>query len=188
MQSAPSEAWSAIHAMTPRDRIAMGQMRAMVEANKGKLRSAAARRPFNAIMDQVAAPDGVSYRNDTIDGVAGWWCEAAEAEHDAVILHAHGGWFTWGSAESFRHLVGHIARSARARAFVPDYRLAPENPFPAAVDDVRACYLGLVARGVRAIALTGDSAGGNLALSVLALITAQSPADSAAVGAVVLSR
>jgi acetyl esterase/lipase len=56
----------------------------------------------------------------------------------------HGGWFNWGSSSAFRHLVGHIARSARATAFIPDYRLAPEHPFPAAVEmqrRVSALYL-----------------------------------------------
>jgi epsilon-lactone hydrolase len=187
MQSAPTEAWSAIHPMTPQDRIIMGQMRAMFEPNKGKLRGTVARAPFDAIMGQVVAPDGVTFRHDTIGGVGGWWCEPTDAQPGAVILHAHGGWFNWGSAESFRHFVGHIARSARAKAFVPDYRLAPENPFPAALDDVRACYQGLLDSGAQSIALSGDSAGGNLALVLLALITAQSSANSMAVGAVVLS-
>ena len=187
MRSAPTETWSAIHTMTPQDRIVMGQMRAMIEPGKGKLRGTPARPLFKAVMDRVAAPDGVTFRPDTIGGVAGWWCEPADAEPGAVILHAHGGWFNWGSAESHRPLVGHIARGARARAFVPDYRLAPENPFPAAVDDVRACYLGLVESGVRSIALSGDSAGGNVALVLLALITAQASANRAVVGAAVLS-
>jgi acetyl esterase/lipase len=138
-------------------------------------------------MGRVLPPDGVSFRPDTIGGVAGWWCEPVNAQPQAAILHAHGGWFTWGSGESFRHLVGHIARSAGTRAFFPDYRLAPEHPFPAALEDVHACYLGLVESGVQSIALSGDSAGGNLALALLALITAQSPANNATVGAVVLS-
>ena len=54
---------------------------------------------------------------------------------------------------------------------MPDYRLAPENPFPAGVRDAEACYRGLVALGFRAIALSGDSAGGNLALVLLSLLT-----------------
>jgi acetyl esterase/lipase len=187
MQALSTEAWSAIHALTPQDRIVMGHMRALVEPNKGKLRGVAARTPYEAIMRRVVAPVGVNFRPDTIGGVAGWWCEPADAEPGAVILHAHGGWFNWGSAESFRHFVGHIARSARAKAFVPDYRLAPENPFPAALDDIHACYLGLVESGARSIALTGDSAGGNLALVLLALVSARSFISRPAVGAVVLS-
>jgi acetyl esterase/lipase len=193
MQSSPNqtvdagESRPAAHPLTPEDRIVMDQMRAMIEPNKGKLRGAAARAPYEAIMGRVVAPDGLTFRHDTIGGVPGWWCEPSDARPGAVILHAHGGWFNWGSANSFRHFVGHIARSARTKAFVPDYRLAPENPFPAALDDVHACYLGLADSGAQSIALTGDSAGGNLALVLLALITAQSSANSAPVGAVVLS-
>lgn len=187
MASSETEFWSQLHALTPEDRIVMAQMRTMIEPNKGKLHGIGARAPYDAIMGRVVPPDAVSFRPDTIGGVAGWWCEPVNAQPQAAILHAHGGWFTWGSGESFRHLVGHIAHSARTRAFVPDYRLAPEHPFPAAIEDVHACYLGLVESGVQSIALSGDSAGGNLALALLALITAQSPANNAAVGAVVLS-
>jgi alpha/beta hydrolase fold len=60
-----------------------------------------------------------------------------------------------------------IAVSAGVDAFVPDYRLAPEHLFPAATEDVRACYLGLIERGFSKVAITGDSAGGNLALGLL---------------------
>jgi hypothetical protein len=48
-------------------------------------------------------------------------------------MHVHGGWFNWGSAQAFRSLVGHIALNAGAGGFIPDYRLAPEHPFPVAV-------------------------------------------------------
>jgi len=187
VQYSVTEAWQTAHAMTPQDRIVMGQMRATMEPNKGKLRGIAARAPYEAIMRQVAAPDDVTFRHDTIGGVAGWWCVPAGAQPGAVILHAHGGWFNWGSAESFRHFAGHIARSAQAQAFIPDYRLAPEHPFPAALDDVRAVYQGLLDGGAQFIALTGDSAGGNLALVLLALITARSSANRVPVGAAVLS-
>ncbi len=160
---------SILHPITPGDRATMIQMRSMLEPSKGKLRGIDARTPFQAIMNRVIAPDGVAFRPDTIGGVAGWWCEPADAEPDRVILHAHGGWFNWGSAESFRHLVGHIARSARSTAFVADYRLAPEAPFPAALNDLRACHRGLRESSARSVAVTGDSAGGNLALLLLAL-------------------
>jgi monoterpene epsilon-lactone hydrolase len=182
------ESWSVIHAIAPQDRIVMDKMRPITEPNKGKLRGVAARAQFDTMMGQiVVAPDGVTFRHDTVGGVAGWWCEPPEARPGAVILHAHGGWFTWGSGEVYRHLVGHIARSAQAKAFVPDYRLAPEHPFPAAAEDLHACYLGLVNSGVASIALTGDSAGGNLALALLAWITAQPSANRRAVAAVALS-
>jgi monoterpene epsilon-lactone hydrolase len=105
-----------------------------------------------------------------------------------AIMHLHGGWFNWGSARAFRHLVGHIAARSEVDAFVPDYRLAPEHPFPAAVRDAQACYRGLVERGIQRIALVGDSAGGCLALGLLSTLVANASAgDVVPVGAVALS-
>jgi epsilon-lactone hydrolase len=146
----------------------------MAESTKGKLQGVAARGTFDGIMSSVVAPEGVTFESDTVGGVAGWWCRPADAPEHTAILHIHGGWFTWGSARAFRHLVGHIAKQARAAAFIPDYRLAPEHPFPAALDDVEVSYRALLNRGIHRIALSGDSAGGNLALSLLARIIAQS--------------
>jgi acetyl esterase/lipase len=85
----------------------------------------------------------------------------------------HGGWFVSGSATAYRHLVGHIAARAGASAFVPDYRLAPEHPFPAGVDDVLTTYRGMDDGGIRRIAVTGDSAGGNLALVLASCVAAK---------------
>jgi epsilon-lactone hydrolase len=176
------------HPLTPEDRRAMEAMRSMVEPNKGKLQGIAARAPFDAIMSGVAAPEDVTYRPDVIGGISGWWCSPAAVLPGRTILHLHGGWFNWGSAEAYRHLVGHIARSAGAEAFVPDYRLAPEHPYPAGLNDIVACYRALIANGTNHIAITGDSAGGNLALVLLRLATAQASADAVRpVGAVVMS-
>lgn len=161
--------WCTTHPVTPEDKAALAGMRPMTEPHRGKRQGIAGRGPFDAIMNGVAEPEGVTYRQETIGGVPGWWCEPTGAVPGATILHLHGGWFNWGSAEAFRHLVGHIARSASAAAFVPDYRLAPEHPFPAANEDVEACYAALAADGERRIVLTGDSAGGNLALVLLSL-------------------
>jgi acetyl esterase/lipase len=82
--------------------------------------------------------------------------------------------------------VGHIARSAGATAFILDYRLAPEHPFPAAVEDARASLRGLAERGIQRIAVTGDSAGGNVALALLLLVAAE-PAAIHPSGAVLFS-
>jgi epsilon-lactone hydrolase len=168
-QTPSSTPWHTIHPLTANDQAVMDQLRALAEPGKGKLRGAAARPAFDAIMGHVAAPKGIAYRQDRVGGIPGWWCEPACAPADAAILHLHGGWFNWGSAEAFRHSVGHIARSAATKAFVPDYRLAPEHPFPAGLDDARACLEGLLGLGLRAVAVTGDSAGGNLALALLAI-------------------
>ena len=166
----------------------MAALRAAVEPLKGKLQGTAARRPFDAVMEQVPAPQDVIFEADTVGGILGWWCRPMQAKAERVILHLHGGWFNWGSAQAFRHLVGHIAVSAGANAFIPDYRLAPEHVFPAAVTDVESCYNGLIERGFARIAVVGDSAGGTLALVLLRRVTAQKSAGRVIpVGAVALS-
>jgi monoterpene epsilon-lactone hydrolase len=179
------KSWFRFHPLTAQDRSAMAAFRTIAEPNKGKLRGTAARAPFDALMSSIIAPQGVKFREDRIGGILGWWCEPTDALPGAAILHLHGGWFNVGSAAAYRHLVGHIARSAGTTAFIPDYRLAPEYPFPAAIEDARASLRGLAERGIHRIAVTGDSAGGNLALSLLSVVAAE-PA-TAVVSAVALS-
>ena len=180
--------WSTTHRITAEDKTATSAMRIIVEPNKGRLQGTAARVPFDAIMERVAASAGVTYEAGTVGGVSGWWCRPEDPKSGEAILHIHGGWFNWGSAQAFRHLVGHMAARTGVAAFVPDYRLAPEHPFPAASEDVRATYFGLVERGYSKIAVMGDSAGGNLALGLLVYLSANSPSGTVApVGAVVLS-
>jgi acetyl esterase/lipase len=181
------ETWLRFHPITPQDRSAMAAFRTIVEPNKGKLRGIAARAPFDAAMNGITAPQGVTFRGDRIGGIPGWWCEPTDALPGAAILHLHGGWFNVGSAAAYRHLVGHIAHSAGAAAFIPDYRLAPEHPFPAAVEDASATLRGLAERGIRRIAVTGDSAGGNLALALLSLTGAEPATAIQPVGVMLLS-
>jgi monoterpene epsilon-lactone hydrolase len=180
--------WKTNHPITAEDHAVMAAMRAVVEPFKGKLQGTAARGPFDGIMGRVLPPEGVTYEADTVGGVAGWWCRLGSPQSGKAIVHLHGGWFNWGTAQAFRHLVGHIAARAGADAFVPEYRLAPEHPFPAAIEDVEACYNGLLDRGIQRIALAGDSAGGCLALVLLSTITANaSNGGVIPVGAVALS-
>jgi monoterpene epsilon-lactone hydrolase len=180
--------WMVQHALTAEDRAAMAAMRAIVEPNKGKLQGIAARVPFDAIMEHVSAPVSVVYEADRVGGVSGWWSRPETARPGQAVMHLHGGWFSWGSAQAFRHLAGHIAVSAGVATFVPDYRLAPEHPFPAAAEDIRACYFSLIERGFSKIAITGDSAGGNLALELLVYLAATKASGSEAlVGGVALS-
>jgi acetyl esterase/lipase len=179
---------SATHAITADDKTAMAALRAIVEPLKGKLQGTAGRPPFDAIMEHVPMPKDVSFETDTVGGISGWWCKPRQAKSEHVILHLHGGWFNWGSARAYRNLVGHIAVRAGAVAFIPDYRLAPEHVFPAAVTDVQSCYDGLIERGFARIAVVGDSAGGTLALVLSRLVTERKPAKGVIpVGAVALS-
>jgi epsilon-lactone hydrolase len=180
--------WLVQHPLSAEDEAAMAAMRAIAESNKGKLQGVSARVPFDAIMERVSAPVGVVYEADSVGGISGWWCRPEGARPSQAVMHLHGGWFNWGSAQAFRHLAGHIAVSAGVMAFVPDYRLAPEHPFPAAAEDARACYLGLIERGFTKIAVTGDSAGGNLALGLLVYAaTSSEPGSGELVGGVALS-
>jgi epsilon-lactone hydrolase len=160
-----------VHPIDAEDAAITAAMRAMARSTKGVTRGIEARGQFDALMESVLPRDDVTFEEDTLGGVPGMWVHPADWRLDEAILHLHAGWFNFGSAGAFRHLVGHIASRAGARAFIPDYRLAPEHPFPAATDDVLACYEGLVERDVYRIALTGDSAGGNLALVLASRVT-----------------
>ena len=139
-------------------------------------------------MGHVAAPNDVAYVADTIGGVPGWWCRPTNKQPAGTILYLHGGWYVFGTAKAYRHFAGHIAARTGAEVFVPDYRLAPEHPFPAGLLDAQACYRGLIGRGIRRIAIAGDSAGGGLSLALLSLLA--TPENSGGVSpraAVVLS-
>lgn len=177
-----------VHPLDPGDAAFTAAMRAMVSAAKGAPTGIEARGQFDALMENVSPREDVTFKSDTLGGIPGIWAQPANGRSHEAILHLHGGWFSLGSAKAYRHLVGHVAARAGARAFVPDYRLAPEHPFPAAPDDVLACYRALAGSGVRRIALSGDSAGGNLALVLASRVIGEAvSADAAPVGIAVMS-
>jgi epsilon-lactone hydrolase len=177
-----------VHPLDPEDAAVASAIRAMASSTKGVLRGVEARAPYDDLMESVLPRDGVTFEADRLGGIPGIWVHPSDSRPDEAIVHLHGGWFNFGSAKAYRHLVGQIAARAGARAFIPDYRLAPEHPFPAAADDVLACYRGLAASGVRRIALTGDSAGGNLALVLASRVTRERVSTSATLaGIAVLS-
>lgn len=181
--------WLVTHPFNQQDSVAITALRSTIADVKGKAEGTAGRGPFNGIMERVAAPESVTFNTDAVGGISGWWIKPVHPRTRAAIIHVHGGWFNWGTAQAYRNFVGHIALSAGADAFVPDYRLAPEHPFPAALRDVESCYRGLVKdNGITKIAVTGDSAGGNLALVLLSTASAQaSKGGVAPVGAVAFS-
>jgi acetyl esterase/lipase len=92
-----------------------------------------------------------------------------EASAPGAILYLHGGAFCLGSPWTHRALTTRLARAAGMPVWVPDYRLAPEYPYPAALDDAAACYEAMLASGLRAdrIVVAGDSAGGGLAMALM---------------------
>jgi acetyl esterase/lipase len=119
-----------IHPVDPEDAAIATAMRAMASSTKGVPRGIEARGQFDALMESVLPRDDVTFEAAALGGIPGIWAHPANWRSDEAIVHLHGGWFNFGSAKAYRHLVGHSA--ARAGAFIPDYRLAPEHPFPAA--------------------------------------------------------
>ena len=104
-----------------------------------------------------------------LGGVPVIFIEIAESEAKGVILHMHGGGFSLGSAAGSVGFVSDLARKAGMSAITVDYRLAPEHPYPAALQDVAAVYQALLQRETSGaqIVVSGESAGGNLALELL---------------------
>jgi monoterpene epsilon-lactone hydrolase len=151
------------HPLHLRDRAAMVAMRAMIALSAAPDFGPGGRAAFDKLMEGTPAGAGVTYEPATLGGVAGWWCHPGVVSGTA-ILYLHGGAYVLGSAQANRHFVGQIALRAGVSAFVPDYRLAPEHPFPAALDDATSAYRGLAEAGFSRIAIAGDSAGGGLAL------------------------
>ncbi|MFO0736186.1 MAG: alpha/beta hydrolase [Labilithrix sp.] len=112
----------------------------------------------------------VTRERATLGGVPGEWIvPKAPADLPVTVLYLHGGGYVFGSVKSHAELIARIGLAAPARAFAPEYRLAPEHPFPAAIDDAVAVYRALVADGVepKRLVLAGDSAGGGLTMALL---------------------
>lgn len=112
---------------------------------------------------------GVSVREDSIAGLHARWLTPEQVPDDKLLLYWHGGGYVVGSYRSHRSFVSHIAREAGVRALLPEYRLAPEHPFPAAVEDSVGVYRALLDQGYEPgnIVVAGDSAGGGLTAAML---------------------
>ena len=105
-------------------------------------------------------------------GVKAEWVTAPGADAGRAVLYLHGGGYVIGSINTHRDLASRISRAAKARVLLIDYRLAPEHPFPAAVEDSVAAYRWMLAQGLKParIAVAGDSAGGGLTVATLVAI------------------
>lgn len=103
------------------------------------------------------------------EGPKAEWITAPDAAKDRVILYLHGGGYVMGSIDTHRELMARLSKAASARCLGLDYSLAPEYPFPAAVNDATGAYRWLLKQGIKPerIIVAGDSAGGGLTLSTL---------------------
>jgi epsilon-lactone hydrolase len=137
---------------------------------------------FEKMLSAQPLADDVSATPGELGGVPVLTIETDGASHDAVVLWLHGGWYVIGSPRTSAGLSSDLARRIDATVVSVDYRLAPEHPYPAALQDARAAYRGLLDSGVdpRSIAIVGESAGGGLAVALLASLAEAGLAQPAA--------
>jgi len=117
------------------------------------------------------APLGTSFERASLGGVPVQWARARGVQPAPVILYFHGGAYVFGTSTTHRAMLAKLSALTSLPACLPDYRLAPEHPFPAQIDDALACYRAL--RATHEVIIGGDSAGGGLALALLHEILAQ---------------
>ncbi len=127
------------------------------------------RERFEKLAMFLPMPDDAEVTAIDAGGVPSEWVSAPGVTGDRVIFYLHGGGYVIGSVNPHRRLAYDLSKAADARVLVVDYRLAPEHPFPAAVEDAVAAYEWLIAQGTNAgsIAIAGDSAGGGLAMACM---------------------
>ncbi len=127
-------------------------------------------------------PESVSAVEDELGDVKAWRVAAPDAARGNVVLHFHGGGYLIGSAKGSLEYASRLADAVEGACYTVDYRLAPEHPYPAAIDDAVMAYRALLARGIPAssIMVSGESAGGGLAVALLlALRSAGEPLPAA---------
>ena len=130
------------------------------------------RRSFEQMTDGFGIDVPARYSRVNAGGVTAEWVTAEEASESRVVLYFHGGGYIIGSPRTHRAMMAHLSKAAGARVLALDYRLAPEHPFPAPVEDSVAAYRWLLGEGYDPdrIALGGDSAGGGLTVAALVQI------------------
>ena len=154
--------------LPPSDSLTVAQRRAQYERAEKVFPT-----PPDVKVEQVTAPT-----------VPAEWLTPPGARAGTAVLYLHGGGYVIGSPRSHRHLAAALGVAAQAPVLLPDYRLAPEHPFPAAVDDAVAAYRWLLGRSIAPaqIVIAGDSAGGGLTVAtLLALRDAGVPLPAAGV-------
>jgi len=141
---------------------------------------------MRAVFEKLAVPAQPDIKSEKVsaNGVEAEWISAPNSAADRAVFYVHGGGYVLGSINTHRDLMGRIARASGARVLGVNYRLAPEHPFPAAVEDSVAAYRWMLGMGLdpKKIAVAGDSAGGGLAMATLVAIReAQLPTPGAGV-------
>ncbi len=126
------------------------------------------RKLINEVASKFKIPKDVHIERHSANGIPVEWSSFRDSR-ERIIMYLHGGAYVAGSLTSHRHLVSALAVACQAEAMAVDYRLAPEHPFPAALDDALNAYLYLIKkRNADHLILAGDSAGGGLAVALVA--------------------
>jgi epsilon-lactone hydrolase len=130
------------------------------------------RRDIDARGRQFGLANDVTLEKVSAGGVPAEWTTAPGADRGSAVLYLHGGGYVIGSLDSHRHVASEVGRASGARALAIDYRMAPEHPFPAAVQDALAAYRFLLDSGIKPgrICIAGDSAGGGLVVAAMLAI------------------
>ncbi|MDH4046925.1 MAG: alpha/beta hydrolase [Gammaproteobacteria bacterium] len=127
------------------------------------------RKSWDEIASKLKPASGVRRREAIVDHIHCEWLVPEKCDEAPAILYLHGGIYLVGSATTHRRLVSYVAKTAGMRALIPNYRLAPEHPFPAAIEDAKLIYRKMLEQGIASekIAIGGDSAGGGLTMATL---------------------
>jgi len=119
-------------------------------------------------IDRLPRPRRVEYVDTRLGGIPAIVATPTRVTPERHVLYLHGGGYVVGSARTHIAMCARLAKRARAEVTAIDYRLAPENPYPAAIDDCVAAYTALIDRAdPRSVTIAGDSAGGGAALATL---------------------
>jgi acetyl esterase/lipase len=142
---------------------------------------------WHALANTLWTASGVDVRRTEFAGMRAEWLTPLAPARGKAMLYLHGGAYVFGNCTTHRQLVSYLARACGIRALVIEYRLAPENPFPAAIEDCLAAYRALRDEGYAPgdIVLAGDSAGGGLVMALL--LSLRDAGEEMPAGAVMLS-
>ncbi len=150
------------------------ELRPLMDASREKMVGELdqVRQGFEEMLTQFGPAPGVTFKEAQIGSVPGTWVTPSSAVDGRVLLYLHGGGYAIGSSKAYGPLASELASRLKGRVLVPDYRLAPEHPYPAALEDAVSAYRWLLDQGTPAgsIAVAGDSCGGGLTVATLVAI------------------
>ena len=141
------------------------RIKAMIAARPAGASLEERRAGFEAMAAGMPLPEGAEFEEASLGGIEGLWVSAPGASASRVMMWLHGGAFVLGSSRSYREFCARLSAASGARVFCPDYHLAPEHPFPAALKDAEAAWAAMPE--VQQRWLGGDSCGGNLAVATV---------------------